>query len=142
MIVTYTFHFCGIFLSGFSSVFFNTHGAAKSDKDQSITFTSLNLGLMIVGLLCSFMSILFLIILQCVISSWKKAIEQEPNQESSMNQLSCNRNVSSFFQTSNSTSQCNQVYFIQAPPEYDPPPPYELIQKHCVFTNRSIQDCV
>lgn len=132
MILAFLLNFCGIFLSGFCSIYFNSFGAIKTDRDQSIT--SLNVSMLIIGIIGSLMCILFIIVMECNLSSWKKRIENSQILGSSQ-QNSCS--ISSGF-----CDTTSQVYFIQNPPEYDLPPSYESCQKTCVVSTRAIQENV
>ena len=134
MIASFLLNLIGVFISGFSSIFFNLPGINRSNPSYK---SNLNIIMLILGVFSSLISIIFVIILQCTISLKHRrvTIENSSDSSSSINNLpnyelysnnsnsissNNNENTSGVRQTATCVTSYSEHY-------NDPPPSYNSV---------------
>ena len=135
MIASFLLNLIGVFISGFSSIFFNLPGINRSNPSYK---SNLNIIMLILGVFSSLISIIFVIILQCTISLKHRrvTIENSSDSSSSINNLpnyelyysnhsnsissNNNENTSGIRQTATCVTSYSEHY-------NDPPPSYNSV---------------
>jgi predicted PurR-regulated permease PerM len=109
MISSFMINFCGVFVSGFGTVFFNLIGAAYYKQNPSLNY--LNLVMLILGSFCALFGFIFILVIQCTLSVWYKS-NQLINQPNELNRADdyqlANFSNSNLQQTNN--NQAEQPY--------------------------------
>jgi predicted PurR-regulated permease PerM len=86
MISSFMINFCGVFVSGFGTVFFNLIGAAYYRQNPSLHY--LNLVMLILGSFCAIFGFIFILVIQCTLSVWYRSnqlINSQPNNNNELN---------------------------------------------------------